>query len=85
MSFSDALFRERLGRLNTSQQSITGTSDWCVFHRASARRVAEVWEDFFSKADQDKRLAMVYLANDILQNRHAGPGADEEGGAPAAP
>lgn len=30
--------------------------------------MADVWEDFFSRADQQKRLAMVYLANDIIQN-----------------
>lgn len=40
--------------------------------RSDARRVADVWEDFFSRADQQKRLAMVYLANDIIQNGCAG-------------
>ena len=38
----EGVFRERLAKLNTSQQSIELTGDWCVFHRADARRVAEV-------------------------------------------
>lgn len=29
---------------------------------------AQIWEEVFSRADQPKRLAMVYLANDIIQN-----------------
>lgn len=31
--------------------------------------VPQVWEDVFSKSDQPKRLAMVYLANQIVQTR----------------
>lgn len=65
---SEPIFRDKLDKLNTSQQSIEQTAAWCLFHRADARRVAEVWEAYFSKADQPKRLAMVYLANDIVQN-----------------
>lgn len=65
---NETVYREKLQKLNTSQQSIEQTAAWALFHRRDARRVAEVWEDFFSKADQAKRLAMVYLANDIVQN-----------------
>ncbi|KAI3427042.1 hypothetical protein D9Q98_006983 [Chlorella vulgaris] len=68
MALNEAIFRSKLDQLNPSQQSIEGTSAWCLFHRQDARRVAEVWEDYFSHADQAKRLAMVYLANDIVQN-----------------
>lgn len=35
-------FREKLEKLNTSQQSIETTSEWCRFYRGDARRVAEV-------------------------------------------
>lgn len=65
---NEAVFREKLSKLTSTQQSVENTSAWCQFHRADARRVAEVWEDFFSRADQPKRLSMVYLANDIIQN-----------------
>ena len=38
----EGVFREKLAKLNTSQQSIEYTGQWCEFHRADARRVAEV-------------------------------------------
>lgn len=50
-------------------QVIETTSVWCCLFKHEARRIALVWEDVFAKADQAKRLALVYLANDVLQNR----------------
>jgi hypothetical protein len=68
MALNEAIFLDKLDKLNSTQQSIEQTSAWCLFHRGDARKLADVWETFFSKADQPKRLAMVYLANDIVQN-----------------
>ena len=91
----EAQYRDKLAKLNTSAHSIEHTSTWCMFHRADARRVAEVWEEVFvGKAgagavggggggDQSKRLAMVYLANDIIQNRWVGVGGGEPAGVPS--
>ncbi|GAB4818397.1 hypothetical protein N2152v2_005443 [Parachlorella kessleri] len=71
---SEALLREKLGKLNTTQQVIETTSTWCCFFPKEARRIALVWEDVFSKSDQPKRLALVYLASDVVQNsRKKGP------------
>ena len=69
MAYSDAIFREKLAKLNCTAQSIEMTSSWCCYAAPEARRIAAAWEDAFTKADQAKRLAMVYLANDIIQNR----------------
>lgn len=69
MAWNDEIFREKMDKLNSSQLSIENTSQWMRFYRADARRVADCWEAYFSKADQPKRLAMVYLANDVVQNR----------------
>ena len=66
---SEALLREKLTKLNTTQQVIETTSTWCCFFPKEARRIALVWEDVFSKSDQPKRLALVYLASDVVQNR----------------
>ncbi len=133
----EGAFRDRLAKLNTSQQSIEYAGAYCLVFQNDARRVAEVrcsisrgavaagalwpgwattrmavpafdnacvaplqapaappcvlvqllpallslwllslvcalpqiWEDVFSKSDQPKRLAMVYLANQIVQTR----------------
>ncbi|KAL6776911.1 hypothetical protein ACKKBF_B03975 [Auxenochlorella protothecoides x Auxenochlorella symbiontica] len=74
MELNEAVFRDKLRTLNSSSASIEGTSTWVCYHRAHAQRVAVVWEEVFSKADQPKRLALVYLASDIIQNsRRKGP------------
>ena len=75
MALTEAAFTERLDKLTNSQQSIETTSSWCCLWRADARKIANWWEAAFSRADQGKRLWMIYLANDVLQNRRA-PGLD---------
>ena len=65
---------DKLAKLNSSQQSIETLSAWCTFHRKAARQVVSVWDAEFAKASVPKRLALTYLANDILQNsRKKGP------------
>ena len=71
MALTEAAFSEKMDKLNNSQQSIENTSSWCVLWRADARSVAEYWERAFTRAGQDKRLSMIYLANDVLQTRCA--------------
>ncbi len=66
---SEALLREKLTKINSTQQVIETTSAWCGFFPKEAKKIALVWEDVFSKSDQAKRLALVYLANDVIQNR----------------
>lgn len=68
------LLVEKLQNLNSTQQSIETISSWCAFHRKDARRVVSVWEHEFGKMPMAKQLAMMYLANDIIQNsRKKGP------------
>lgn len=65
---------DKLAKLNSSQQSIETLSAWCTFHRKAARQVVSVWDAEFAKASVPKKLALTYLANDILQNsRKKGP------------
>lgn len=65
------LMTDKLRNLNVSSTSIEGTSAWVCYHRAHANRIAAIWEDVFSRADDGKRLALLYLTNDIVQNRCA--------------
>lgn len=65
------LLTDKLRNLNVSSTSIEGTSAWVCYHRAHANRIAAIWEDVFSRADDGKRLALLYLTNDIVQNRWA--------------
>jgi hypothetical protein len=43
-------------------------SHWCVFHRKRARRIVDTWEKQFNNATKDKKVSLLYLSNDILQN-----------------
>merc|ERR1740130_265018 len=42
-------------------------SDWMVFNWRYAEELVQIWETELYKADADKMLLLVYLANDALQ------------------
>ncbi|CAJ1788975.1 unnamed protein product [Sphenostylis stenocarpa] len=47
---------------------ILSLSHWCIFHMNKAKQVVETWDRQFHGSPREKRLAFLYLANDILQN-----------------
>lgn len=69
MALTEEMFLEKLNKLSNTQQGIENMSSWCCFWRNDARRIVQWWEEAFSRADKTKRLTMIYLANDVLQNR----------------
>ena len=74
-SYSPELLLDKLRKVNSTQQSIETVSAWCVFYHRHARNTVSVWEQEFIRMTVAKQLAMLYLANDILQNsRKKGPG-----------
>jgi len=73
-AFNEEALTEKLSKLNNSQQSIVTLSHWCVYHRKRAKLVVQIWNTEFAKAPKERRLAFIYLANDVLQNsRKKGP------------
>ncbi|CAL0322960.1 unnamed protein product [Lupinus luteus] len=67
-TFNPQILVEKLGKLNGSQASIETLSHWCIFHMNKAKQVVETWARQFHCSPREKRLAFLYLANDILQN-----------------
>ncbi|KAI3463133.1 hypothetical protein Pfo_019796 [Paulownia fortunei] len=67
-TFNPQILVDKLGKLNSSQQSIETLSHWCIFHMNKATLVVETWDRQFHCAPRDQRLAFLYLANDIIQN-----------------
>lgn len=67
-TFNPQILVEKLVKLNNSQQSIETLSHWCIFHMNKARQVVETWDRQFHCSPCEKKLAFLYLANDILQN-----------------
>eukprot|EP00951_Prasinocladus_malaysianus_P015994 scaffold123816_cov48-Prasinocladus_malaysianus.AAC.4 len=62
------LLVDKLGKLANSQQSIEGLSQWCMFYKKDIKKIIATWDVQFQKASPEKRLAFMYLANDLLQN-----------------
>eukprot|EP00879_Flechtneria_rotunda_P021172 GHRR01022304.1.p1 GENE.GHRR01022304.1~~GHRR01022304.1.p1 ORF type:complete len:214 (+),score=64.48 GHRR01022304.1:469-1110(+) len=71
--------QQKLERLSQSQQSIESVSSFCIFYHKDAKGVVQVWEQEFYKAPADRKLALLYLANHILQEgRKKGMSFQEE-------
>ncbi|KAG2593975.1 protein diaphanous homolog 1-like isoform X4 [Panicum virgatum] len=66
--FNKQILAQKLAKLNSSQQSIETLSHWCVFHHRYCRQVVETWDYEFRVASSERRLSLLYLANDIMQN-----------------
>lgn len=73
-TFNPDTFKSKLENLNNTQASIETLSNWCQFYRKQAQTVVSGWESEFTRAPSQRRVHMLYLANDILQNsRKKGP------------
>lgn len=59
--------REVLDKVDGTQNGIQAASARLVFWKRSASDVVRCWEHTFAKADMEKRLVLIYLANDIAQ------------------
>ena len=71
---SHTSFIEHMDKLTSTQDSIQSTSSWFQWGRGNVKEMVEWWEEYFRNATQEKRLSMIYLANDVLQNsRRKGP------------
>lgn len=70
MALNEETFAQRMEKLMNTQESIESTSSWCSLWRSDASSLVLWWELYFSKADTQKRLSMIYLANDVIQTRY---------------
>lgn len=66
--FNKQILAQKLSKLNSSQQSIETLSHWCVFHHRYCQQVVETWDCEFHAAPGERRVSLLYLANDIMQN-----------------
>ncbi|XP_047322085.1 regulation of nuclear pre-mRNA domain-containing protein 1B isoform X2 [Impatiens glandulifera] len=66
--FSEQILADKLSKLNSTQQCIETLSHWCIFHRSKADIVALTWDKQFHSTEMIRKIPLLYLANDILQN-----------------
>ncbi|KAF2004116.1 DUF618-domain-containing protein, partial [Amniculicola lignicola CBS 123094] len=67
MAFTDDGFRAKISSLNESQDSIAGVGAWILFHRRFADRIAQLWMQRVKESTPSKKLTLIYLANEIVQ------------------
>ncbi|TGZ84598.1 DUF618-domain-containing protein [Ascodesmis nigricans] len=65
--YSDENVRTKLSGLNDSQDSIVGVAQWIMFHRRRADRSAELWFERLKESSAHRKLNLLYLANEIVQ------------------
>ncbi|CAN1224543.1 Regulation of nuclear pre-mRNA domain-containing protein 1B [Linum grandiflorum] len=67
-AFSELILADKLSKLNSTQQCIETISHWCIFHQANAALVVATWDKQFHSSEMVRKVPLLYLANDILQN-----------------
>ncbi|BFZ60344.1 hypothetical protein YB2330_001380 [Saitoella coloradoensis] len=71
MAYSADLVTSKLAALNDSQEGITSVSQWILFHRRNAAQSVEIWFDSLLKASSSRKLSLIYVANDVVQQSRA--------------
>ena len=73
--FSVEALERKLAELNNSQQMIQTLSLWLIHYRKHCKTAVQTWIKFLrSQRTVGKKLTLLYLANDVIQNsRKKGP------------
>lgn len=48
--------------------SIQTVSLWVIHHRRHSKQIVEIWLKEMKKSDKNRKLVLIYLANDVIQN-----------------
>lgn len=67
MAFSDDTIKAKLSALNETQDSIVSVAQWIMFYRRYADRAAQIWLERLKESNSSKKLNLMYLANEIMQ------------------
>ncbi|KAJ4302130.1 hypothetical protein N0V88_002266 [Collariella sp. IMI 366227] len=71
MAYTDDAVLSKLSALNESHDSIATTAQWIMFHRRHASQTVHLWLTKLKDLPSSKRLNMVYLANEVVQQSKA--------------
>ncbi|KAF1973824.1 DUF618-domain-containing protein [Bimuria novae-zelandiae CBS 107.79] len=67
MAFTEDSLKAKLSSLNETQDSISSVGQWILFHRRHADKIAALWSQRVKESTPNKKLTLIYLANEILQ------------------
>ena len=71
MAYTDDSVRAKLASLNETQESVVSVAQWIMFHRRHADRTANLWLERLRDVSTSKRLNLIYLANEVVQQSRA--------------
>ncbi|CAG7927067.1 unnamed protein product [Penicillium olsonii] len=71
MAFTDDAVKAKLSALNETQESIVTVAQWVMFHRRHAERTAQIWLSKIRDSPPQRRLNLIYLANEVAQQSKA--------------
>lgn len=71
MAYTDDAVKAKLSALNETQESIVTVAQWVIFHRRYADRTAASWLQRVKDSGSNKRLNLIYLANEVAQQSKA--------------
>lgn len=67
MAYTDDAVKAKLSALNETQESIVTVAQWVMFHRRHADRTGTLWLQRLKDSGSNKRLNLIYLANEVVQ------------------
>jgi len=68
MGFKEEEFSAKLNEVNKTQQSIETLSAYIIHHRKYSKKIVKLWKKQVLKDSLKDRLALIFLANDVIQN-----------------
>ncbi|KAF2803279.1 DUF618-domain-containing protein [Mytilinidion resinicola] len=71
MAYTDDAVKAKLSSLNDTQDGIVTVAQWIMFHRRYTNQTAELWMGRLKESTPNKRLNLIYLANEICQQSKA--------------
>ncbi|KAG9243597.1 RNA polymerase II-binding domain-containing protein [Calycina marina] len=71
MAYTDDAVLAKLSALNETQESIVTVAQWVMFHRRQADRTGQLWLQRLKDSSSNKRLNLIYLANEVAQQSKA--------------
>ncbi|KAJ3195240.1 Regulation of nuclear pre-mRNA domain-containing protein 1A [Irineochytrium annulatum] len=65
--YSEESLVQKLGRLVDTQDSISLSTQWLMYHRKHAKTSVQVWSREVTKASAARKLTLLHLCNDVVQ------------------
>eukprot|EP00210_Caulerpa_lentillifera_P000543 g524.t1 len=63
----ESILKEKFRELHDTQATVVSTANFLIENSAESKAIVKAWNQEFIKARPEKKLTLLYLANDVLQ------------------